>query len=127
MMGYVIKSLLYFICILSLIGCSNSTPNKKAVKADLKGTIYVSMEDVSDYNSKTGVGCTVTKEVNDLNSAHIVCRSKHSGEHAWNAVIARSKQMCESNKWTMLFKRPPALPPENGIYGAQIDIKCIKN
>lgn len=125
MFNSIIKILLSFMFILTFVSCAQSTL-KPSIKANLQGTMHVFSEDVADYNSNTGVGCIVNKNPNNLNQAHIVCKSKHSAEYAWNAVTARSKEMCTSSKWTMLFKRSPSLPKQNGIYGAQMDIVCKK-
>lgn len=119
-----LKIALTFIVVFFITGCSAKAAQINSY--DLKGDLRVHAEDVANYNPQTGVGCLVKEDPNNTLQAHIVCRSKHSGEDAWNAVMARSKRFCASEKWKMLFKRPPSLPIKNKIHGAQMDIRCIK-
>lgn len=93
-------------------------------KVNLNGTVEVYSEDIADFNTKTGVGCIITKDKINKNKAHILCKSKYSAENAWNAVTVRSKKLCSSKKWKMLFLRSPSLP-KNGIFGSQMDIECV--
>jgi hypothetical protein len=115
-----------FLVVLTVVGCASTDVKPTKTAHQLKDSIEVYYEDIADYSAQTGVGCKVTKTSNKILEAHILCRSKHSGEHAWNVVIARSKKLCTSQKWTMLFKRPPSLPKEKGAFGAQMDIVCVK-
>lgn len=93
----------------------------------MSGDLVVDPEEVKDFKEATGVGCQVEENREGPGIVSIVCRSKKSGDLAWNAVMARSKMRCQSSRKKMiqmLFLKPPSLPVENGIFAAQMDIKC---
>ncbi|OUS29462.1 hypothetical protein A9Q99_10235 [Gammaproteobacteria bacterium 45_16_T64] len=120
------KSIYFAISIVAILASCASSNTEVLEPRKLKGAIPVHAEDTADYDPTTGIGCLLEYEGDNRNSAHILCRSRNSGEYAWNAVLARSKSMCPSQKFKMLFKRPPSLPTTNGVYGAQMDIECVK-
>ncbi|WP_345552596.1 hypothetical protein [Microbulbifer aestuariivivens] len=84
----------------------------------------LSPEDVQDFNKTTGVGCTEKKPVSENADYYVVCKSRKSGEQAWNAAMYRSKVECSADEISVLFNLNPALPTENGIHGAQIEVNC---
>jgi len=87
--------------------------------------VVVDAEELKDFSELTGVGCLVKDDKDGITA--IVCKSKRSAEFAWNAVLARSKFRCQAEgkpNINMLFLRPPSLPVENGVYTAQMDIRC---
>ena len=83
-------------------------------------------EDVQDFDKKTGIGCISKKPVTDKADYYHICKSKKSGEVAWNAALYRSKIACSSGELSVHFKIPPSLPTENGVYGAQVEVSCGK-
>lgn len=85
-------------------------------------TVYE--EDIQDFDEASGVGCINKEPVTDSANYYFVCRSRHSGENAWNAALYRGKIACKKDKFSVLFNVPPSLPTENEIYGAQVEIKC---
>ena len=83
-------------------------------------------EDVQDFDEKTGVGCISKKPITDKADYYHVCRSKKSGEVAWNAALYRSKTACSSDELSVHFKIQPSLQTENGVHGAQVEVSCGK-
>ena len=81
-------------------------------------------EDVQDFNSETGIGCNSEEPVTEKADFYFVCKSKVSGETAWNAALYRSKVACGKDKFSAFFNVPPSLPTENGIFGAQVEVSC---
>jgi len=114
------------IVVLSAVLVSCATPESRTNKSDLNpnGTIEVLEEEIADYDPQTGIGCSVTPD-NISEKIHVLCRSRRSAEKAWDAVTAKSKILCVSQKWKMLFERPPSLPKEGKVYRAQMDILCL--
>ena len=114
------------IVVLSVVLVSCATPESRTGKTDLSltGTLEVLEEEIADYDPQSGMGCSVTPD-NISEKIHVLCRSRRSAEKAWDAVTAKSKILCESQKWKMLFERPPSLPKEGIFYRAQMDILCL--
>ena len=83
----------------------------------------VNLEEVKKYDPITEIGCT-KKEPDDRNIINIVCRSKISGESAWNAAMYHAKFACESQLYDVLFEKNPTLPLLNGVHGVQVQLKC---
>ena len=83
-------------------------------------------EDVAEYSNETGVGCMSKKPVTDEADFYHVCKSKKSGEVAWNAALYLSKVACSSEQLSVHFNVPPSIPTENGIFGAQVEVSCEK-
>ena len=88
-------------------------------------TITVHPDEIKDYNEKTGIGCTLKTEKSKTAKTKIICKSKISNEFAWNAATYRAKTMCETQKFSMYFNIPTTLPTKDGIFTAQMEIKCI--
>jgi hypothetical protein len=84
----------------------------------------VSEDDIKDFDSLTGTGCSQRDPVTKKADFYFVCKSKASGEGAWNAALYRAKLACGKDKFNVFFNIPPSLPKENGIYGAQIEVSC---
>ena len=84
----------------------------------------LSPEDVQDLNEKTGVGCISKDPVTEMADFYFICKSRKSGELAWNAAMYRSKVACSSDQLRVFFNVSPSLPIENGFHGAQIEVGC---
>ena len=106
------------------LGCATSPRVSSQPNVNLTGSLELFEEELADYNSQTGLGCSVTPEPGS-EDLHVLCRSKRSPEKAWDAVTAKSKELCPSDKWKMLFERKPSLPKEGNVYRSQMDIRCI--
>ncbi len=83
-------------------------------------------EDIREYDEKTGLGCISKKPITEKADFYHICRSKKSGEVAWNAALYLSKVACSTDKLSVHFKLPPSLPTENGIHGAQVEVSCVR-
>jgi len=86
----------------------------------------LSLTDVQDYDASSGIGCLSQKPVTKKADYYFICRSKISEEQAWDAAIYRSKVACSSDEISVHFNVSPGVPPENGIFGAQIEVSCGK-
>lgn len=85
--------------------------------------IEIDPSEVIDFDEKTGIGCIQSKPDAEK-IVHVVCKSKKSAELAWNALMYRAKNTCGSQKVGILFRIPPELPAENGVFAAQMEFKC---
>ncbi|MFT7561927.1 MAG: hypothetical protein ACI93R_003859 [Flavobacteriales bacterium] len=88
--------------------------------------ITVNPEEINEYSSESGVGCTESSD-DKTGLIHIVCKSRESGESAWNACTYRAKLACPSQVYKMHFNKNPTLPTVNGVFGSQMEIKCVEN
>jgi hypothetical protein len=81
-------------------------------------------EEIQDYDDKSGIGCNSRPPVTKNAQFHFVCRSRRSGESAWNAALYRGKLACHGANFDVLSNVPPSLPDEGEIYVAQVELKC---
>lgn len=83
-------------------------------------------DDIQDYNEISGIGCVSKKPITQDAEFYFVCKSKRSGESAWNAALYKGKLACNGNNFSVFFNLPPSLPVEGSIYSAQVEVRCVK-
>ncbi|RCU50008.1 hypothetical protein DU002_10320 [Corallincola holothuriorum] len=83
-------------------------------------------EDIQEYDSQTGIGCISKEPVTKKADYYHICKSKKSGEVAWNAALYRSKVACSSDEMSVHFNMSPSLPTKDGIHTAQVEVTCGK-
>ncbi len=81
-------------------------------------------QDVQDYDETTKIGCFSKQPISDKADVYFICKSRHSKEIAFQAVMYRVKLKCNSDWLNMLFKLPPDVPTETGLYGVQMEASC---
>lgn len=96
-------------------------------QGDLAQAQAVHEEDVRDYDESTGIGCVSKKPITERAEYYFVCKSKRSGESAWNAALYRGKLACNGNIFYVFFNLPASSPVEDAIYGAQVEFRCDNN
>ncbi|MEQ1836241.1 MAG: hypothetical protein ABL862_07375 [Candidatus Nitrotoga sp.] len=83
-------------------------------------------DDIQEYNPVSGIGCISKTPITKNAEFYFVCRSKRSDEYAWNAALYRGKMACGGRNFSVFFNIRPSLPKENGIYGAQVELRCVE-